>query len=214
MDPSVLSLITGALESVVNTALRYDPASQQKLATLTDILAIESDSPRFTLYCHGSEDGIRLMTHCEAPITTQLTGSPLALFSLLKKPTTLANSGVELSGSVGLLQEWQQLLDQLDIDWEDAISGVLGDIAGPLFAQNLRKGAAWASTQKEEQFRLLKEYLPEEVKVIPSKSELDHFYEAVNSTTLDTDRISARLSALQQKVSALKLKKTKKENTE
>jgi len=214
MDPSVLSLITGALETTINTALRYDPASQQKLATISDILAIESTSPGFKLYCHGSEDGIRFMAHCEAPVTTQLRGSPLALFSLLKKPSSLANSGVELSGNVSLLQEWQQLLDHLDIDWEDALSGILGDIAGPLFAQNLRKGASWASEQKDEQLRLLKEYLPEEAKLIPSKTELDFFYNAVNDVRLDTDRLSARINLLQEKMNTVTLKKQKKDDAE
>jgi len=198
MDPTALTFITGSLESLVNTALRYDPASRQALEDLTDILAIESSSPRFTLYCHGSEDGIRLMTHCEAPVTTQLSGSPLALLSLLKQPSSLANSGVELTGSVGLLQQWQALLHTLDIDWEDAISGIIGDIAGPIMASNLRTGAEWARNQKEVQLRLLKEYLPEELKIIPSKTELALFSQEVSQLVLDTDRLDARLKYLDE----------------
>ncbi|MFT6387814.1 MAG: ubiquinone biosynthesis protein UbiJ [Cellvibrionaceae bacterium] len=196
MDPSVKTFITGSLESLVNTALSYDPASRQELANLTDILAIESNSPDFTLYCHGSEDGIRLMCHCEVPATTQLSGSALALLSLLKQPSSLANSGVELSGSVGLLQQWQALLHNLDIDWEDAISGIIGDITGPMLASKLRKGAEWAQNQKEVQLRLLQEYLPEELKIIPSKTELALFSQDISQLVLDTDRLDAKFKYL------------------
>ena len=194
MDPSILTLMTAAMESVVNTALRYDPASRQQLAELTDILAIHSTTPRLSLYCCGSEDGIRIMSYCDAPVTTQLTGSPLALLSLIKQPTSLAGSGVELSGSIGLLQQWQGIMHQLDIDWEDAISQVLGDIAGPTLANNLRQGANWFQDQQQQQWRLVKEYLPEEIKLIPSKTELDCFYQDVSNLSLDTDRIHARLN--------------------
>ncbi len=192
----LITVLTSAIEAVINTALRYDPASKQQLSTLTDILAIESTAPAITLYCHGTEDGVRIMGYCESPVATQLKGSPLALLSLLKQPTNLANSGVELVGSVGLLQQWQQLLQQLDIDWEDAISNVLGDIAGPLAMKTFRGSISWTHNQKEEQLRLLKEYLTEELRAIPSKTELEDFYSAVSDTAMDVDRLSARATQL------------------
>ena len=151
MDPSLTSAFAKACETFVNKALTYDPASLQKTAELTDILAIECTSPRITFYCHGNQQGLVVSSYCEAPITTTLSGSPLALLSLLKQPTNLAHSGVELKGSVGLLQQWQQLLQQLDIDWEDAIHQILGGIAGPIAADALRSGASWACQQQQEQ---------------------------------------------------------------
>ncbi len=208
----LVTALTSAIETVINTALRYDPASKQQLSTLTDILAIESTVPSLTLYCHGTEDGVRIMGYCESPITTQLKGSPLALLSLLKQPTNLANSGVELTGSIGLLQQWQQLLQQLDIDWEDAISSVLGDIAGPLAMKTIRGGLAWTHDQKEEQLRLLKEYLTEELRAIPSKTELEEFYSAVSETVIDTDRLNARVTQLLNRLQQKEMKGKEKKN--
>lgn len=200
MDPSVLTLLTSSLETVVNTALNYDPASQKKLAGISDILAIESTAPALSLYCHGSADGIRFMAHCESSVTTRLRGTPIALLALLKQPTSLANSGVELAGSVALLQQWQSVIQELDIDWEDAISTVLGDIAGPMLANKLRTGSSWVKDQQTQHTQLLKEYLPEELRVIPSKAELESFYQEVNSLKLDTDRLNARFDSLANKL--------------
>ena len=196
IDPSVSAAITASIESVINTALRYDPASLQKIAAINDVLAIASTTPALTLYCHGTSDGVRIMSHCEAPTVTHLSGTPLALISLLKKPTTLANSGVELAGSVGLLQRWQVILNELDIDWEDAISSVLGDIAGPVAAKTILGGLNWSKHQGDEQIRLVKEYITEELKVTPSKAELNIFNDAVSDIKMDAERLQARFFQL------------------
>ena len=205
---SLLTALTAAIETTGNTALRYDPATRQQMSSISDILAIECALPAIlpspektlTLYFHGNEEGIRVMSYCEQPVTTHLKGSPLALLALLRQPTNLANSGVELAGSIGLLQQWQTLLQQLDIDWEDAISRVLGDIAGPLTADGISQTFSWSKQQGEEQQRLLKEYLPEELNLVPSKTELDNFNHAVSTLSMDTDRLKARLSQLEQKL--------------
>jgi ubiquinone biosynthesis protein UbiJ len=196
MDPSISAAITASIESIINSALGYDPASMQKIAAISDVLAIQSTRPALTLYCHGSNDGVRIMSHCESPVTTQLSGTPLALISLLKKPTTLANSGVELTGSVGLLQHWQAILNELDIDWEDAISTVLGDLAGPITAKTISGGISWTKHQSAEQTQLFKEYITEELKVTPSKPELNIFSNAVSELKMDAERLQARFTQL------------------
>jgi ubiquinone biosynthesis protein UbiJ len=198
MDHSIAAALTSGIEAIINRALHYDPATRQQLATLTDILAIESTAPALTLYCHGTAEGVRIMHYCEAPISTQLSGRPLALLTLLQKPSSLANSGVELVGNVALLQRWQMLLEQVDIDWEEALSQLLGDIAGPVTANTLRGGFGWTQQQAHDIQRLLKEYLPEEVRLVPSRPELEQFYRAVDELALKTDRITARIAQLQQ----------------
>ncbi len=84
MDPSIYAAMTASIESVINTALRYDPASLQKIAGINDVLAIHSTRPALTLYCSGSSGGVRIATRCESPVATQLSGSPVALIALIK----------------------------------------------------------------------------------------------------------------------------------
>ena len=200
MDPSLLLLLSTSMEKVINSALRYDPASQKSISQIEHILAIESTIPQLTLYIHGKQDGIYISSHCESPVTTHLRGTPLALLSLVKQPTNLANSGVELSGRVGLLEQWQQVLQQLDIDWEDAISQVLGDIAGPTIAQGIRTSLGWARDQQQTQQRLLKDYIEEELQLTPTQAELTQFSDGVNQVSQDLDRIDARIAQLKQKL--------------
>ena len=202
LDPTYIQAIIATIETTINAALRYDPASQQKIAALDDILAIESTLPHICLYLQGQADGIRVLGYCEAPVSTHLTGSPLALMNLLKQPTNLANSGVTLAGSTALLQQWQAILQTLDIDWEDAISHVLGDIAGPISATGIRHTAQYVKEQAREQARLIAEYLPEEAKMIASKPEVEAFLDQVDDLKFSVDRIAARIQALHNKATS------------
>lgn len=201
IGPGTLTFITTALEKLVNTALKYDPATRQQLSQLTGVLAIHIQQPDVSIYCQGGDDGLRLMAQCEIPPSAEITGTPQALMALLKKPTNLADTDLSVSGNIGFLQQWQNALGQIDIDWEDAISSVLGDIAGPLVADTLRKGATWAKQTHQENWRLLKEYLPEELQLVPSKVELEDFYLEVSQLSMDTDRLAAKLQRLQTTLS-------------
>ena len=207
-DPSLTTALAAAVETAINGLLRYDPASRQQLSSIHEILAIESTFPQFILYCRGCDEGVQILGHCESSITTHLKGSPKALIGLLKQPAHLAGSGVELAGNIGLLQQYQTVLQQLDIDWEDAISRILGDIAGPLAASGIRKHFFWLHQQISEQQRLVYEYLTEELKVIPSQTELKRFYQSVTEVTTHLDRLSVRVRQIQQTLNARQNKDT------
>lgn len=196
LDQTIVQAMTVGLEATINTALRYDPASRKKIAALNEILAIELTIPSLCFYLQGQEEGVAILSYCEAPVTTHLTGSPLALFNLLKQPSSLASSDVSLVGSTGLLQQWQAILQTLDIDWEDAISQILGDVGGPLAASTIKKNAQWMGKQCTEHGRLLSEYLPEELKVTPSKPEAEAFFEQIDELKFSVDRLSARMQKL------------------
>lgn len=198
IDGTLLQAIAASIETTINTALIYDPSSRKKIARLHDTLAINISTPAITLYIHGQENGVAVLTYCEAPVATQLSGSAFALMGLLNQPASLANSGVALTGNVHLLQQWQNIVETLDIDWEDAISRVLGDIAGPLVSRNIQRSSVWLTAQAKEQQRLISEYLSEELHVVPSKPEIEAFINDIGDITLHTDRLTARIDALQK----------------
>jgi len=197
LDASLAVALSGAIELAMNTALKYDPATKQKLAGMGDILALNITQPALTLYFTGADDGVCVMQYCEAEVTTELSGSLFALFNLLKEPGSLAKSDVSVSGKIGVLQQWQDVFSDLDIDWEDALASVLGDFS-PYAATAIKKTAGYAQQQQKEVRRLAQEYIVEELRIVPSEPELEHFYEQVRNTTLGVDRIGARIARLQQ----------------
>ena len=205
LDATIVQAITAGIESTINTALQYDPSSKQKIAQINDILAIHITAPSMTLYFHGQDDGVSVLSYYEDTVSTQLSGSVFALFNLLKQQTSLTNSGVQLSGSVALLQQWQTIFETLDIDWEDALGQLLGnnvisDTFAPLATDYLKQSAQWARQQQQEHQRLIAEYLPEELNVVPSKPEVESFIEQVGDLRSHADRLAARIQLVKKQL--------------
>jgi ubiquinone biosynthesis protein UbiJ len=219
LDISIVQAIAVSIESIINTALQYDPSSKQKIAQINDILAIRITAPSMTLYFHGQDDGVAVLSYYEDSISTQLSGSVLALVSLLKQPTSLTNSGVQLSGSVALLQQWQTIVETLDIDWEDALgqlfgNNVVSDTFAPLATGYLKQSAQWAHQQQQEHQRLIAEYLPEELNVVPSKPEVEDFIQQVGGVRSHTDRLTARIQLLKKQLTESPLLKSKQHSSQ
>ena len=204
LDHTIIQGLTASIEALINGALRYDPGSKHAIAAIDDILAVSitgSGLPlinsELTLYFRGQEDGLAVLSYHEETALTHLSGSAIDLMALLKQPANLANSEVTLVGDSALLQRWQRILHQLDIDWEDAISEILGDVAGPLAAKTIRDSSHWMSDQAKEQQRLISEYITEEIHLTPSQAESDAFFQKVSHVKNDVDRLEARLQHVQ-----------------
>ncbi len=198
MDATLSTAALAGLEKLINTALRYDPGTKIALSQLADqVLAIQVTAPAFTVYLTPDEDGLRLMGHWEGEVHTQLRGSLPALARLARsQQTSFANTGVEVIGNTGLLVDLQRLLINLDIDWEEALTEVLGDVIGHQGAELLRSGTRYAGDRASETKRLVSEFLTEELGTLPSRNELEGFYQDVDDLRLQADRLEARIKQL------------------
>lgn len=195
MDAMISTAALAGLEKLINTALRYDPGTRVALAALDEqVLAITVTAPEFTIYVTPDEDGLRLMGQWEGEVHTQLRGSLPALMQLARSErTSFAGSGVEVIGNTGLLVDLQRLLKNVDIDWEEAVSQLVGDVVGHQSAELIRSGVGYARDRASELKRLLGEFLTEELKTVPAKSELEGFYRDVDELRLQADRLDARV---------------------
>ena len=198
MDAMISTAALASAEKMINAALVYDPGSRIALAALApQVLAIKLTAPEFTFFVAPDDSGIRLLGHCEYPITTQLQGTLPALISLAKHDRiNLKDSGVELIGNSLFLADLQKIFKNLDIDWEEILSKIFGDLLGHQGAAAIRQKMTWAKDRANNIQRLTSEFLTEELRALPSKSELEFFYSQVDELKLDVDRIEARIEQL------------------
>jgi len=198
MDAMLNTAALAGLEKTINTALRYDPGTRIALGKLEEqVLAVSVSTPAITIYLTPTAEGIRLMSQWEGEVHTQLRGSLPSLLKLARSErSSFADSGVEVIGNTGLLVDLQRLLKNLDIDWEDALSDLLGDILGHQSANIFRSGLGYSRDRASEAKRLLSEFLTEELRVLPAKNELEFFYREVDDLRLATDRLEARVQQL------------------
>jgi ubiquinone biosynthesis protein UbiJ len=185
-------------EKMLNAALRYDPATRIGLAPLEGkILAVNITMPAISLFVMPMDDELRLMGHWDGDVDTRITGSLLALAQLSQTEIhNLKNSGVTVMGDLTLLADLQRLVKNLDIDWEEMLSQFTGDIIGHQSAQLIRTKLGWVKDRANSAQRLTGEFLTEELQALPSKPELQDFYQQVDELRLAVDRAAARVEKL------------------
>lgn len=195
-DPSFATALAQALETAANTALSYDPGSRQQLSRLQGkVLQISSTHPPLSLFLTQAGDQLQVFAHWEGTPTTCLRGSLLSILGLLRNDTaSLSESGVTVSGKVSLLSDYQRILHNLDIDWEDALGQVLGSIPAHQLAELMRSAVGWARPRATQWPQFAGEFISEELQAVPAKAEVQAFNRSVDQVRQATDRLEARLN--------------------
>ena len=198
VDPALHSAALAGLETMINGALSYDPGTKRALAKLEgQILAVEITAPKMNLFIAPDEDGVRLMGTWEGDVSTRMRGPLPALLQLAASPTTsLADSGVEVLGSTSLLNNLRYIAGNMEIDWEEALSKLVGDVAAHEAAGQMRAGVRWLQDRMSSGQRLVSEYLTEEMKTVPTKPELDAFSGQIDELRMGADRLAQRFEAV------------------
>jgi len=205
IDPALHTAGLAALEGALNRALELAPAGGKQLAELEgDVFALECTSPPFIVYLAPSDIGrVRLMGVYEGPVTTRVRGgaSDFAALATSDDPTaTLINSPLELSGDSGPLIKLQQILGQLDLDWEAPLVTALGDVPGHQLAEVLRAGFSWGRAASASLTRQLDEFIHEEARLSPPRLELEDFYRDVQDLGMQVDRLASRLARARRRL--------------
>ncbi|MCP1728113.1 ubiquinone biosynthesis protein UbiJ [Natronospira proteinivora] len=102
-------------------------------------------------------------------------------------------SEVTVEGNMDTARQVQHLLKALDPDWEEALAGITGDGVAHGLGQAARNGLRWGRETGDAFSRNLAEYLRDELRVVPDRSEMDAFMDAVDRLREDVDRLAARI---------------------
>jgi ubiquinone biosynthesis protein UbiJ len=191
------------LEQSVNAALRLDPEGSAALGRFSGkVIAIELQGSPLTLYCLPAAGAMVLLTHYTGTPDTTLSGRPLALLKLVSGDSrrVLLEGEVKIYGDVELGQQFKQVLDRLHIDWEEALSHITGDIVAHQAGHLLREIGSWWSATRERVAANGAEYLQQEVWLLPTRPEVEQFYQDVETLRDDVARLAAKLAQLKTKL--------------
>lgn len=194
---------TEVLEQTVNAALRLDPEGGAALGRFTGkVIAIELQGSPLTLFCLPGPGSMVLLTQYNGNPDTTLRGRPLALVKLVTGDSrrVLFEGEVKIEGDVELGRQFKQALDRLQIDWEEALSRMTGDLVAHKAGHLLREIGNWWSNVRERVAANGAEYLQQEMWVLPTRPEVEQFYQGVESLRDDVARLAAKLDQLQHKI--------------
>ncbi len=195
-------LLISALETALNQYLSLDEDVSLFLAPLAGkVIAVKVLPFNETVYLCPTETNIQILDQYINQPDTIISGSPtaLGLMSLSATPMHSVFTGkVHIEGDMDTGRHFQALFDKLDIDMEEKLSHYTGDIVAHQIGRFFRNSSDW-SQESIETFKLnLTEFLQEETRDLPSRPEIDIFFQQVDRLRSDYDRLNARLDRLNQ----------------
>jgi ubiquinone biosynthesis protein UbiJ len=192
------------LEQALNAALALDPKTGERLARMQGrLIAVELRGTGITLTLQPTEEGkLRLMGDYDGEVDTTLRGAPFALLRMGSGRTGegLFKGGVEIDGDVELGTQLQRAFERLDIDWEEHLSRLTGDIVAHQLGNTVRGLFAWGQRAADHLGNDVADYLQEENDTLPVAWEVGEFIQGVDTLRSDVDRIEARVKRLARKM--------------
>jgi len=150
-----------------------------------------------------SKSGLRLHTPHDGEPDVTLTGDVpvFARFAMRRiMPEAVAAGDVQISGDIELGQRFQQLMEKIDIDWEEQAARILGDVTAHQLGNALRDLRGWstgaARTLKDD----FDEYIREESRLLPPRLRVENFIKAVESLRSEVDRLERRVARLREMI--------------
>lgn len=192
-----------ALEAAINRYLSLDPEVAEKLSALEGkVIAVEITGINKTIYFFPHHAGMGVSDYYEGEADTTLKGSPIALLKMgiSKDVAPLMLKGeVDIEGDVRLGRSFKKILTEMDVDWEEHVARIIGDVPAHRLADLTKKIINWGRQAGNDVAADISEYLQEESRDVVSKPELEKFYEDVDTLRIQLDRFQARLNALKNK---------------
>ncbi len=192
-----------ALESVLNRHIEESSRARDLLASLEGKrLAVVVEGFDFGLRLTASETHLSLSMHpaeSDSDATATVSGTPLMLLGLIRASAAAGfrASGAELSGDAQTAESFAELLRHARPDVEEELSRLVGDIPAHQLAGIARRTDAWSRRAGSALAMNTSEFLQEEARQLPPRTEVNAFSRDVERLRDDVERAGQRLDRLQ-----------------
>lgn len=188
------------IEQIGNRLLSLDAEAQNKLLTLKDksvLINVQDLQLNYYFLFHAGTLVVQ-QTNDKKP-SVSISGKLsdfIAAASTENVGDSLFTGELHFSGEINTAKQFQTLVQSLEIDWQEPISKIFGDVVGHNIATGIIKINDLAKKLINNTQQDIPEYLQEEIKVTPSVNELTQFYEQVDLIRSQTERLEARIKRL------------------
>lgn len=199
-DP-LYDAVLGTAEIAVNHILRLDPESVRRLSALQGKrIEIRILAPEARFQVSAEAGGLRIERRSSHASDVVISGAPLALLrSAYGHPSSQRPlAEVEVSGDTEVAAAFRQLIEKLDIDWEEQLSHVVGDVIAHQIGNFVREFLHWSRDAHRTLEQDLSDYLREESEVLASRCLVEAFASGVDTLRADVDRLEQRLDRMER----------------
>jgi ubiquinone biosynthesis protein UbiJ len=188
------------LETALNNYLALDPEAPEKLQAFDGkVICIDVRGPNKKLYLLINDNRITVSRNHGGEPDASISGSPAALVKLgvHRDSAPLFFGGeVEIRGDTRLGRRFKSLLAEMEIDWEEHLSRLIGDIAAHRLVSVFNEVINWSTSAASNFTADVGEYLQEESRDVVSGPEMEIFFQQVDRLRDDTERLLARTDRL------------------
>lgn len=188
------------LEMAVNRALRLDPDTLARLGELDGkciAVCLARDGRDVEFFLFPTAGGFRIRATPDGVPDVTIRGDVPVFARLLFGGNGTARAGeLQIGGDIELGQHFQRLLKGIDLDWEEQVARVVGDVAAHQLARAARGLRAWARQSRGYLEQDAREYLVEESRLLPRREAVERFLRAVDTLRADADRLEKRIEQI------------------
>jgi ubiquinone biosynthesis protein UbiJ len=201
---TIRDLSYAGLEAALNGYLGLDPVTRARLAALHGrTVGVEVLGLGLTLFFIADEAGVlQVYGRHEGEPDCWLRGTPLDLLRAgdrSRGADQLFSQRVRIEGDSGLAQRFGAILGDIDIDWEEHLSRIVGDVAAHEVGSAARAARDFGERAGRTAEQNLREYLQEEARLLPTRYEVTELLDAVDALRDDVERLAARVERLRSR---------------
>lgn len=200
---TIRDLALEGLQQSINGLLALDPRALQRLAALHGrCIAVDLSGIGLRFHFVPGHDGrLQVLGSIEGEPDSLLIGSPLDLMRAGDRSeghAQLFAGHVRIEGDTRTAQQFSAALADLDIDWEEQLSHLVGDITAHEIGRGLRGAFGEAERIFGSSADNLSEYLTEEARLLPHRFEVEDFLNETDNLRDDVERLEARIALIEK----------------
>lgn len=194
------NLLCGLLETGLNKLQKLDNSADQRRkalgGTVIGVMLKELNKP---LYFIISKQQIDILSHYEGNTDCfiRLKISSLKELQNNNQLTHLIKTEqLEVEGDIQLAQQFAQLLIEMDIDWEEHLSSIVGDVLAHKVCYHSKLAKQKVSSRLKSIEQHSAQFITEEMKLAPSALEVAYFCDQVTELNTYSERLQERINNL------------------
>ena len=188
------------IEKLINKILKMDEEIMFELGKFKQkVIGFQFIHTRLTVFLFLYEDKIKMRTRYDEKPNVIIKGTPINFLMMLFN-TPVGATGIppdlQIIGDVGLAQNFQKLMQSLEIDLEEPLSKWVGDPVAYQLGKLVRAGRRFLFNTGKILATDISEYLRFEVEMLPDDLLVEEFCQEVDKLRDDTDRVEQRACKL------------------
>lgn len=185
-----------AITAGFNRYLALDEESSQRLGRLYGkLIKIELTGIDLGFYLLFQRDRVEVLEEFSGEADTVIRGAPFSMIALANGHTDVTSSGISIDGDAGLAETFSRAMRQVDIDWEEHLSRLVGDAAAHQLGNVARGITGFFDRTRSRMQSNTADYLRDETIYLPHDWEVEEFCNEVDDLRDRVDALSAKFSS-------------------